>query len=461
MKVKEKLSWILDSEENNYSEEKYKENIDFVHSLGRKCDSVGWSELDMDEPDAYEVLDKIKGFCEEKGWKARCYYKRTYEDYESDWYELRREGFKDNAFCEFVSIDDENGNELKVMTIRAYNEISHSPKGWSATCISDRFRKACIKNNIDDIDFCWVQDKGKYEAEQYFYIYPRKRIQHIVYDRKIREYDRKPIAEKQKAEMQVLGGHIEKILSSFYTLQFIELQDCYLKKDLPLGGIAYVYCTPTWSFCGRNKILIHKDTAELLIKEKVLSYSNLSPAFVVDECVDGYIQDETEIMPKPTEKYIKDSFTNYEKLKAKGRPEYIISEKEALKFFRKSKKERPTDFAKKLSKKYAEEAINALYEPILPYYGVSDGGLLSDEYNFLSYAESVKKTEEFFKEVEKEETLEVKPDGAVIATCADGDVVFVTQDKKVIRFSHEAPEIISEWQNVAKFFVDTLKDAFF
>lgn len=459
MKVKEKLSWILDSEENNYAEEKYKENIDFVHSLGKKCDCVGWSELDMDEPDAYEVLDKIRDFCEKKGWRARCYYKRTYEDYESDWYELRREGFKDNAFCEFVSVSDENGNELKLVTIRAYHELSHSPKGWRDTCVSDRFRKACIKNNIDDIDFCWVQDKGKYEAEQYFYIYPHKRIRHIVYDRKISEYERKPITEKQKTEMQVLGGHIQKILSSVYTLQHIELQDCYLKEDLPSGGIAYVYCTQTFSFCGRSKILIHKDTAELLIKEKVLSRSDLTPAYVVDECVDGYTLDETDVMPKPSEKYIKESFKKYEKLKEKGRPEYIVSEKDALKFFRKSKSERKADFKKKLSKKYAGEIADSIYELMLPYYNVSDGGYLSDEYEFLSYADSLRKTEEFFADLEKEEVLEAKPDGVVIAVCADGDYVLLTEDRKVIRFSHEAPEVVSEWQNIAKFFVEAINDA--
>lgn len=37
-----------------------------------------------------------------------------------------------------------------------------------------KFRNACIKNGVNDVNFCWVKDKGKYEAEQYFQIYPRK-----------------------------------------------------------------------------------------------------------------------------------------------------------------------------------------------------------------------------------------------------------------------------------------------
>ena len=72
MKFKEHLTWILDKRVHRFNDEdKYQQNIDFVHSLGKKCDCVGWSELDMDEDDADEVLDKIEAFCKEQGWRAR------------------------------------------------------------------------------------------------------------------------------------------------------------------------------------------------------------------------------------------------------------------------------------------------------------------------------------------------------------------------------------------------------
>ena len=135
-----------------------------------------------------------------------------------------------------------------------------------------------------------------------------------------------------------------------------------------------------------------------------------------------------------------------------------VKEKEALKFLRKTKTERKEDFNKRLTKKIAEAITDPLYCSILPYYLVCDGGLLSDEYSFLSYADSLKATEEFFEDLEKEELLEAKPDGVVIATCADGDSVLLTGDKKVIRFSHEAPDIISEWQGIAKFFVEAINE---
>ncbi len=451
MSYKEHLTWILDKKNHRFNDDKYQENIDFVHSLGKKCDCVGWSELDMDEPDADEVLDKIEAFCKEQGWRARGWYERRYTDVESDWYEIKIESFKENTTLDKVPVETQNGKEIYLDVISAFHEIDIAPKGFRYVCVPDRFRKACIENGITDVDFCWLQDKGRYEAEQYFYLFPHKRIPRIAYDR----YTDK----KQKARMQTLGGYLPKIASIFYDLQRIGLQDCYLKEDMPSGGIAYVYCAQTYDFCGRYTVLIHRDTAEMLINEKALSWSNLTPACIVDKCPEGYDLDKTADAPIPLKTYIEKTFKLYEKLKAKGRPEYIVKEKEALKFLRKTKTERKEDFNKRLTKKVAESITDPMYSKMLPYYLVSDGGLLSDEYTFLSYAESLKTTEEFFEGLQKEELLEAKPEGIVIATCADGDYVLLTKDEKVIRFSHEAPEIISEWQNIAKFFVEAINDA--
>ena len=45
MIIKDYLSWILDKPHDSdiKGEEQYKRNIEFVHSLGLKCDCVGWS----------------------------------------------------------------------------------------------------------------------------------------------------------------------------------------------------------------------------------------------------------------------------------------------------------------------------------------------------------------------------------------------------------------------------------
>lgn len=68
-----------------YEEGKYKQNIDFVHSLGLKCDSVGWCKLDLNRSDINEILDKIEEFCKRGNWLARGFYNCEYDGFESDW----------------------------------------------------------------------------------------------------------------------------------------------------------------------------------------------------------------------------------------------------------------------------------------------------------------------------------------------------------------------------------------
>ena len=66
MNYKEHLTWILDKKNHRFGDDKYQENIDFVHSLGKKCDCVGWSELDLDEPDvdvSYTLKSKEQMYC--------------------------------------------------------------------------------------------------------------------------------------------------------------------------------------------------------------------------------------------------------------------------------------------------------------------------------------------------------------------------------------------------------------
>ena len=79
----------------------------------------------------------------------------------------------------------------------------------------------------------------------------------------------------------------------------------------------------------------------MLIKEKALSWANLTPACIVDKCPNGYELDETDEAPRPLMEYMEKIFKEYEKLKAKGRPEYVVKEKEALKICRTAVFDRP------------------------------------------------------------------------------------------------------------------------
>ena len=98
MKTVERLDWILDKDDESISnDEKYRLNIEFVHSLGLKCDCVGWSTLDLHNPRADEILSAIDSFCKKNGWRARGIYTRNYTDFSSDWYELIPVTLKENT----------------------------------------------------------------------------------------------------------------------------------------------------------------------------------------------------------------------------------------------------------------------------------------------------------------------------------------------------------------------------
>ncbi len=450
MVFKEELHWILDEKQKQFCEKEYQINIDFVHSLGKKCDCVGWSLLKMDEPDADFVLDEIKAFCKKNGWTARGWYKRSYPEITSDWFELKTSCFKEATFCDRTIVSSDNGEELYLDVIRAYHELSRSPKEILEICVSERFRNVCIKHNIEGVDFCWVQDKGKYESEQWFHIYPQRQIARIGCDRDLKKTD--------IFKIEALGGSLPKIASIFHELQHIELQNCYLAEDMPSGGIAYVYCPRTDTYCGRKKILIHKDTAQLLISEKALSQADLQPACVLTRVPNGYTLDKTTKRPKPSEEYIRQSLVSYEKIKRSNRPARNISEKDALKVLRKVKSDRKEDFQKRICKALVESVTDVEYELLLPYYKIANGGFISDEYVLLSYEKSLASTKEFFDELKKEELLEEIPEGKVFATCADGDVVIVTKQGAVLRFGHEAPEIINDWKTLAQFFFDAINE---
>ena len=445
MFFKEKLLWIIDTKQRD----DYQTSIDFVHSLGKKCDCVGWSVLNMDEPDADHILDEINNFCKKNGCGARGWYERSYYDITSDWFELKTSLVKDGTICDFIDVQDEDGNEICLDVIRAYHELSRSPKEWHGIYVSERFRNTCINNHIEGVDFCWITDKGKYDSEQWFNIYPHNQISQIACNRGV---------SHNISKINALGGALPKIASIFYDLSHIRLPDCYLLEDMPSGGFAYVLCPETDSFSGRRTILIHKDTAEMLISAKALSQTDLIPACVLDTWPEGYTICKTQKLPKPTREYIQQSIIFYENIKKTNRPVRRISEKDALKVFRAAKRERKDDFEKRISKAVTETIFETEYQLLLPYYQVANGGYLSDEYELLTYQKSMAYTKEFFAELEKEELLETKPIGKVFAICADGDAVLVTEDGKIIRFGHEAPEIINEWQTIAHFFFDAINE---
>lgn len=453
MKYTEKLHWILDAPGKRLKEDaEYQINIDFVHSLGLKCDCVGWSRLDLSDPRAGEILDAITRFCRENGWTGRCYYDREYTDGDSDWYELIHTEFKDAACSERTRIPAADGSQIWYWTLLAYHETTAAPKErWDTLFVPERFRDACIRNGIDGLDYCWAKDKGRYAAGQYFQVFGKHLIPRMAIDDRLKK--------SNTARIQAAGGWLPRIAEVFADMQQINLQDCFLAEDLPAGGIAYAYIPRPETNGARYHILIHKDTAQVLLQEKAIPANALRPAPVADTLPGGYVLKETSPIPRPTAVFTAQMFAEYEKLKATPRPVRKVSEKEALKVLRKAKKDRKADFQKAMPKAKLPELTGTALEPLAPYYAISSGGYLSDEYELLPPARALAEDAEFHARLQTEELLEEKPGGVVIAKCPDGDTVLLGREGSVIRFSHEAPEITGQWPTLAQFIFDAVTES--
>ena len=444
MQYKESLHWILDKDCKSSGlkdqDEKFKANIDFVHALGLKCDCVGWCRMDLGRPDIGELLAKIEDFCRRERWGVRAWYDRTFAG-ESDWFALKTTEFKENASANRFYAPGRDGGEVFLERIKAYADLTPGPREIpNFVAVPERFRDICIKQNIP-CDFFWVEDRGKWAGTQYFCVVPH----HSVPRATLLNGNDPGMAEK-------LGGMLPRVRELCYQLDGIDLPQVYLRRDLPESGIvcACVFDRRYGEFMW-PRILVHRDTAELLIKERALSWKQLEPVPVMDEFPAGYAVRETTPLRLPTEDYIKKGMAQYEALKANPRPVRLVSEKDALKLLRAAKKDRKADFSKGLTKLESDS-------PVAPYWKVAGSGYLSDEYELLSPLTAGPRTVEFLMAMEREELLETKPEGRMIAVCPDGDKCLLTPAGTVERWSHEAPEVTESWPTLAQFIADALQD---
>ena len=462
MRYIEKLLWILDenpAKRRGYNEEKVRENIDFVHSLGLKCDCVGWCELDLGDSKAEVYLEEIAAFCKSRDLWARGWYTRTYADTQSSWYKLGTARIPEDSWslCEIPAWD---GEAVRILgSVKAYMLEPHSPKDWHRP-IPARVKDALTDMEIPDLTFCWIKDVGRYESQQYYHLYAHAPLPRYYSDRGLKYEIRTDVATeypKTWERILALGGMLPKVASVFYDLH-ISLPDCYKAADLPEGGLAEVYNPITFTQHLVDTLLIREDVAQRLLEEKAISTRDLVPVPVVEDCPPGYWEEISRPRPEPSADFIAAREKERLALEAKPRPRRSITEKQALSAIRKAKKERKEDFQKAMPKAAAEALADTLYAPLAPYYAVANGGELSDEYEFLPYARSLEETTIFEGELAAEELLETPPKGSVIAICPDGDRILHLTEGSVIRFSHEVPEVIMMWPTLSQFVYDAINE---
>lgn len=463
MKYTEKLSWILDNNPSKgyrYDEGKIRENIDFVHSLGLKCDSVGWCDIDLGSPKAEEYLEKIAAFCQSKDLWARGWYTRTYAETQSSWYRLGTARMPDDSWNDFYELPTPNGDTVKTLgSIKAYMLEPHSPKDWHRP-IPARVKDALTGMEIPNLTFCWIKDVGRYESQQYFHLYAHSPLPRYYSDRGLKYEIRTDVATEYPKIWQrilALGGMLPKVASIFYDLH-ISLPDCYNATDLPDVGLAEVYNPLTFTQHLVDTLLIREDVAQKLLEAKAISPRDLVPVPIADTCPPGYWEERAYPRPEPTADFIATREKERMALEAKPRPRRAITEKQAISALRKAKRDRKEDFKKAMSKATLESLTDTPYAPLASYYAVANGGELSDEYEFLPYDSSLEETKILEDELVAEELLEDPPQGSVIAICPDSDRILFLINGKVIRFSHEVPETIAEWPTLAQFFYDALSE---
>ncbi len=460
MEYREELHWILDkiSRETTYDESLCQCNIDFVHSLGLKCDCVGWCRLDLARPKAAEILNAIEAFCRKEGWTARGYYERTCVDADAEWYELKQTFFKDNALSGRESVAGVHG-ELRMEVLRAYRETNAGPKYlFDHYAVPERMRRVLAE--VPELDFWWLRDRGRYAAEPYFALLPRQTVAHMGYGHLWMRKEKAQAQFPEQAILDAMGGRAPRMGTLMQDVQ-VKQPRCYLRSELPEGGVVWAYHRDWPRRFLQCAVLLHREVAQRLLDAKALGPGDLLPVPVVEELGPGYTLLETTPEPRPTAEALARQWADYEAFSRVSRPRQQVTQKQALTQLRRAKRERPEDFRKPLPKARAEALAGTAWEPLIPCYRITDGGCLDTEYEYtlLSQGDWEKQNGEFQAALAKEELLEQPLKGVKFGRCADGDSLLLCQDGTVVRFGHEEPVILEQWQSLHQFLFEILTAA--
>jgi hypothetical protein len=461
VRSKENLTWIMDGK-NRTQEDTCKENIKFVHSLGFKCDSVGWCELDLDKQNMDGMLQKIYSFAKQNGFLLRGSYSKSVFDFDSEWYALKFKYLTNDALRDTKILDTE-GNELYISESYAYKVPKHMTiiDGDMFGLITEHFRNTCIKHGFEGIDFYWVRDIGKYDSAQYFGLLVEAQVKEYACDQGL-DYSyrikkgRYPSNGNYAGEMlyrkyQEIGGFLPELSNMFYNLK-IELPLYLSEKNMPDKDFAFIYGSGMSQY-----VLLRQRVIKALLDEKVLKAGDVTPVQLYQSPPPGYSIQKSQIPQYPSTETVDKLLDDFNKLKENPKPKYNILEKDALKLLRYMKKQRKEEFNKGMPMKQREQLKSSICNSLLPYYAICNGGYLSDEYCFLPYCESQLESKDFAYMIKTEELLKDRPTGIVIAKCADGDYVIITEEI-VHRVSHEVMDIIETWKTIAQFFYESLEE---
>lgn len=437
---------------DNHKKDDYRKPIAFMKSLGLKCDSVGWADVQLDAEEDFSLVDEMKEKAKAEGAVLRCLgYKKEYIGKDAEWFY-----FKPRVEAKSEDLDWDSSY---TWNIKGYK----LPKGCQLVVIQERigvsqeFVDACRDLKLSGVDFMWVTDKGRFDAPPYFYILPEKGFCRYTIDYGD-EFDKPkkgtPAYEvflETCTQIDFDGSHMSKIAETFHKFEMADLPKMLDQKEVPDTDFAYV----------GTDALIRRSAAEVLIARGILKWADLAPVVFFDEEKHDRLICTCEI-----DTYMPDEIRNvqaaaYEKWKKKKRPVYEPKEKDAIKQLRTAKQEIPESYTKALKKVVLETLVEESVSWLAPYYKVSNGGSLNNEIDFLPYEEVEASTTEFLEMLREDEKMMADmPEleaSIVFASAANGDSILLKTDGSVMRYDHEDPCLSNGWESLHHFFFDVIE----
>lgn len=441
----EEFMFIIDNP-RLHDEDEYNYARNFLKELNLKGDCVGWCTI---KNPGYEIVKAIVDKAKSRKVKIRGYYTLTLSPYyESEWYDIK--GYPVSSATDIT--DNHTYTDGKKDYYLGEIKAFAIPKNAAVTDIGNfaTFREDAVKalkeNGFSGVDFLWFHDSGRFEAPNYFQAFPEVCTDNCYTAGNV--YFSNPALSAKDFENFT---DISKILFERCKNVYLNMPYAVDEDSLPDTDFVGIYPKHTIN----NRLLIRKRCRDFLIESGFAKPEYFEPVITVTnstaKSVKPLIKLETAEF-KPIPQTIKEQINDeFEKHKRKKKPKRTATEKLALQVLRTAKKDNPDYYNKKAGVKALAELPD---ERLTPYCKVTDGGTLSDEYNFLSIKEINEETTEFWKYQALENTDIISVGAIVFAKTADGEYVLLLPDGKIVRYQQGELGFTFEWDNLHSFFVE-------
>lgn len=449
----EELWWILDNISINGSllkdDDKYAFNRNLVKSLGLKCDVVGWCTLQGITMTAY-TIKKIITATENIDCSVRGHYTlQLSPEYEHEWYLLKEPRYRS---YDDISLDYSD-NATKAEHISAYKHTDPILENGFVTLLSEKTVNALCEGGYgEEFQAIWVPDKGRYRAKQYFEIAPRKYVTALYGDFgcTYREKQLEAFAEYYGENASLVSSLLDKV--QMLTLPFgVDAEDIGQERIVGISSFA-------GNGCKTNCVMVHTSVRKYLIENNIVPEKYFEGVIVFDandESKKAWIKKQAQCSIF-TKDIISRRKQAYQAFLKKEKPELMVSEKQAIALLNRKKKDVSASFGKALSEKNAPLLPDVR---LYPYYKVSDGGYVNDEYHYVQSIELAELQRQFENELEQEGLISISFEGAtVFGSNAEGEYLILQKDGKVVLYTMGEYQVSIEWKNIETFFYEELQN---